>query len=246
MNLHTVLIMGISSWLAFSPAHAEPLRDAKLLKSQLEMIEAYRLVEVSSVSDAIEQLTHKRSYMTSKIHAVSAGKFAGFAVTVHLISQEGSAASDTLPMQEAIDAGGKDSVYVMSIDSGDNIAGIGGLMATAMHSRQFAGAVIDGSVRDVDYLRKIQFPVYAKGSAPGTSVGHYRAQNGVPIVCDGISIAPGDIIVGDNDGVVVIPLDLAPSILIKAQQLDQTEHSMYGFIEKTRSLKEAVSNFGRL
>ena len=134
----------------------------------------------------------------------------------------------------------------MAVQDGDDIAGIGGLMATAMHAREFSAAVIDGGVRDVSYLRKIGFPVYATSVVPSTSLGHYRATGNVPVTAGGIRVNPGDVIIGDADGVVAIPRDLAAEVLIKAQALDQTEHTMYGYIEKLRSLQEAVKRFGRL
>ena len=106
--------------------------------------------------------------------------------------------------------------------------------------------LIEGGVRDVAYLKKIAFPVYATGMVPSTSVGHYRATGNVPVSAGGVRVAPGDIIVADADGVVVVQKAVAAEVLVKAQALDQTEHSMYGYIEKLRSLQEAVKRFGRL
>ena len=226
---------------------AQPLPDAKSYAANPTLlIDAYRHVEVASVSDALEQLYGKRSYMSHRIHAISEGKVAGFAVTVQMEKAEGSAPSAVTPMQAAIDTAPADSVYVMSVSDGDDIAGIGGLMATAMSARGFSGAVIDGGVRDVAYLRKIAFPVYATGIVPSTSVGHYRATGGIPVTCGGTRVNPGDVIVADADGVVAVPKAVAADVLVKAQILDQTEHSMYGYIEKLRSLEEAVQRFGRL
>jgi regulator of RNase E activity RraA len=226
---------------------AQPLPDAKSYAANPALlIDAYRHVEVASVSDALEQLYGKRSYMSHRIHAISEGKVAGFAVTVQMEKAEGSAPSAVTPMQAAIDTAPADSVYVMSVSDGDDIAGIGGLMATAMSAREFSGAVIDGGVRDVAYLRKIAFPVYATGIVPSTSVGHYRATGNVPVICGGTRVSPGDVIVADADGVVTVPKANAAEVLVKAQVLDQTEHSMYGYIEKFRSLEEAVQRFGRL
>ena len=73
-------------------------------------------------------------------------------------------------LSAAIDEGQEDSVYVMVVDDGANIAGMGGLMGTAMSARNYAGAVIDGGVRDVAYLQKIA-PVFP-GIVPSTSVHH--------------------------------------------------------------------------
>ena len=209
------------------------------------LIAGYRHVEVSSVSDAIEQLTGKRMYMTHHMQPIFTTKFAGYAVTVKLVKGENHDANALAPMLTAIDTGAKDSVYVMTVEDGADIAGMGGLMGTAMSAREFAGAVIDGGVRDVAYLRKIGFPVYASGIVPSTSAGHYHAEVG-EVTCDGVKVNPGDIVAADSDGVVVVPKDIAPKVLVLSQQLDFKEHSMYAFIENTKSIEEAVKKFGRL
>ena len=150
-------------------------------------------------------------------------------------------------MLQAIDRGAKDSVYVMSIEDGADVAGMGGLMGTAMAARDFSGAIIDGAVRDTAYLKKIGFPVYATGIAPSTLVGHYRCTaTQAAVVIDGVTIQPGDIVTADHDGVVIVPRDRATDVLRLAQQLDFKEHSMYPLIEKTRSIEAAVQQFGRL
>jgi regulator of RNase E activity RraA len=150
-------------------------------------------------------------------------------------------------MLAAIDQGNADSVWVMVVEDGADIAGMGGLMGTAMAARNYSGAVIDGGVRDVAYLRKIGFPVFATGIVPSTSVNHYRfAGANIPVVCDGVPVNAGDIIVADSDGVVVVPKEKAKEVLALAQQMDFKEHSMYATIEKYKSIVEAVKQFGRL
>ena len=120
-------------------------------------------------------------------------------------------------------------------------------MGTTMAARGFAGAVIDGSVRDVAHLRKIGFPVFALGMVPSTSVNHYRfAGANIPVVCDGVRVEEADIVVADNDGVVVVPRARAEQVLAAAQEMDFKEHSMYPYIEKYKSIEEAVKKFGRL
>jgi regulator of RNase E activity RraA len=124
---------------------------------------------------------------------------------------------------------------------------MGGLMGTAMAARNFSGAVIDGGVRDTAYLQKIGFPVYALGVVPSTSVSHYRfAGSNIPVTCDGVPVNPGDIITADPDGVVVVPKGIATQTLKLAQEMDFKEHSMYAYIEKLKSIEEAVAKFGRL
>jgi regulator of RNase E activity RraA len=228
--------------------HGQTFPDASVYANDpAAMLAGYRHVEVSSVSDAIEQLTGQRMYMTHHMQPIFTTKFAGYAITVKMVKEENHDPNALSGMLQAIDQGAKDSVYVMTIPDGVDIAGMGGLMGTAMSAREFSGAVIDGAVRDVAYLRKIGFPVYAHGITPATSAGHYRvAGTGVPVVCDGVKVIAGDIVAADSDGVVVVPREIAPKVLVLSQQLDFKEHSMYAFIENTKSIEEAVKKFGRL
>jgi regulator of RNase E activity RraA len=233
--------IGIASWAD------TPMTAADYTAHPQEMVDAYRHVEAASVSDAMEQLLHEKRYMSHRMQAIFPTKFAGTAVTVLLKREENRDPDALTGMLKAIDSGGTGSVYVMTVQDGADIAGMGGLMGTAMAARGYAGAVVDGGVRDVPQLKRVQFPVYALGPVPSTSVGHYRfAGADISIVCDGVEVNPGDIIVADQDGVVVVPKAHAAEILIKAQALDNSEHSMYPFIEKYHSIVEAVQKFGRI
>jgi 4-hydroxy-4-methyl-2-oxoglutarate aldolase len=215
---------------------------------EVSLVEGFRTVEVASVSDAMEQLYGQRGYMSHDMRPLSTTKFAGPAVTVQLKKEEhkeGSAASQG--MLDAIDNSPAGSVYVMVLEDGLDYAGIGGLMATAMKYRGFAGAVIDASVRDTPQIRKLQFPVFSRGVAPSTTINHYRVTGvNVPVICAGVRVNPGDIITADQDGVAVVPIAKAPEVLKKSQELDDTEHRMIPFIEKFRSIREAVKQFGRI
>ena len=87
----------------------------------------------------------------------------------------------------------------------------------------------------------------AAAIAPATSVNHYKfAGSNVPVMCAGVRVSAGDIISADEDGVVAVPRAKAAEVLKKAQELDDTEHKMYPFIEKFKSIKEAVAKFGRI
>jgi len=227
---------------------AQSLPSASNTSTDSEMIAQFRRVEVASVSDAIEQLTGQRMYMNHHVQPIFTAKFAGFAHTVQLKKDEGNKDPEALSgMLAAIDEGSTDSVYVMTVEDGEDIAGMGGLMGTAMAARGYAGAIIDGGVRDVAYLRKIGFPVFATGIVPSTSVHHYRFGGAqLPIRCNGVVVNPGDIVVADSDGVAVVPRAQAAAVLNLAQQMDFKEHSMYPAIEQMKSIVQAVKKFGRL
>jgi len=245
------LVAGSVLWLTASglwPVEGQSTAGTSAPATDNSLIAEFRRVEVASLSDALEQLSGKRMYMSHHMQPIFTAKFAGFARTVELKKDEGNNDPAALSgMLAAIDEGGADSVYVMVLEDGQNIAGMGGLMGTAMAARGYAGAVIDGGVRDVAYLRKIGFPVFATGIVPSTSVHHYRfAGAQVPVSCDGVTVNPGDIVAADSDGVVVVPRQMAQEVLKVAQQMDFKEHSMYPEIEKLKSIQEAVKKFGRL
>src|SRR3954467_4256331 len=230
-----VSMLAVAVWLLAQPAN-DPL------------IEGFRDVEVASAADAMEQLYGQKIYMSHQMRPLTPTKFAGPAVTVLLKKEEhkeGAPASQG--MLDAIDEAPAGSVYVMVLEDGADYAGIGGLMATAMKFRGFAGAVIDASVRDTPQIRKLQFPGFSRGVAPSTTINHYRVTGvNVPVTCAGVRVNPGDIITADEDGVAVVPIARAPEVLKKSQELDDTEHRMLPFIEKFRSIKEAVKQFGRI
>jgi len=229
--------------LVGTPSFSRPAEVA----SDSALLEGYRHVEVASVSDAMEKIAGQKVYLSHRLRPIFTSKFAGFALTVKLKKEENHDPNALDGMLAAIDQGGPHSVYVMVVEDGADIAGMGGLMGTAMQARDFAGAVIDGGVRDTAYLQKIGFPVFATGTVPSTSVGHYRfAGANIPVTCDGVPVSPGDMVVADSDGVVIVPRARAAEVLAMAQEMDFKEHSMYAYIEKLKSIEEAVKKFGRL
>jgi regulator of RNase E activity RraA len=246
LMLSLALFLATGATFLSKRVRAEATQDSSK-KDDGALIESFRHVEVASVSDALEQILGKKIYMTHRMRPIFPSKFAGFALTVHLKKEENDDPTALNGMLSAIDEGPRNSVYVMQVDEGADIAGMGGLMGTAMSARNFSGAVIDGGVRDVAYLGKIGFPVFATGIVPSTSVHHYRfAGANIPIQCDGVTVRPGDIVVADADGVAVVPRETAEKVLALAQQLDFKEHSMYPIIEKARSIMEGVKQLGRL
>jgi regulator of RNase E activity RraA len=245
MLVLALLVLGVLAFTA-NP-FARPRPQAPPADNPAALLEGFRHVEVASVSDALEQITGRKMYMSHRMRPLFPTKFAGFAVTVLLKKETNDDPNALNGMLAAIDQGTKDSVYVMVVEDGVDIAGMGGLMGTAMYSREYAGAVIDGGVRDVAYLKKIGFPVYSLGIVPSTSIHHYRfAGANIPVVCDGVEVKAADIITADPDSVVVVPRADAQKVLAVAQEMDFKEHSMYAYIEKLKSIEEAVKKFGRL
>jgi 4-hydroxy-4-methyl-2-oxoglutarate aldolase len=244
--MHTKFIASLS--LPLSLVMLLSVARARPADHEADLIESFRTVEAASVADAMEQLYGKKAYMSHDMRPVMQTKFAGPATTVLLKQEEHKdGAKAQQGMLDAIDEAPAGSVYVMVLENGLNYAGIGGLMSTAMKYRGLAGAVVDGGVRDTPQVSKLQFPVFSRSVVPSTTVNHFRfVGKDIPVKCAGVEVRPRDIIVADMDGVVVVPREKAEEVLKKAQALDQSEHSMYPFIEQFRSIREAVAKFGRL
>jgi len=240
------LVCGASATLALLAALA--FRQGSANGNKDTVVEGFRLIEVASVSDALEQLYGKRAYMSHDMRPLAQTKFAGPAVTVLMKREENKEGASAIQgILDAIDEAPPGSVYVMALENGLDYAGIGGLMSTAMKFRDLAGAVVDGGVRDTAQITRLQFPVFSRGVAPSSTVNHYRfAGKNIAINCGGVEVRPGDIVTADMDGVVVVPVEHAAEVLKRAQELDNSEHSMYPFIEKYRSIREAVAKFGRI
>lgn len=97
--------------------------------------------------------------------------------------------------------------------------------------RGLAGFLVDGAMRDVGVLKNLDFPIYAKGVTPKGPYKDGPGEINVPVVCGGVLINPGDIIVGDEDGVVVISPEQAPEVLIKAKETVEKEAKILESIE---------------
>lgn len=112
--------------------------------------------------------------------------------------------------------------HVMVIDSrGDTrAASAGGILVTRMMKRGAAGIVTDGGLRDTPDMRKMSFPIYCRApSAPTNLIYHHAIDINVPIGCGGVAVYPGDVVVGDAEGVIVIPAHLAEEIADEALQM---------------------------
>ena len=211
-----------------------------------ELVEGFRGVATASVADSVDKICGKRGYMDHELRPrINEKRIVGPAVTV----LEGPT-TEFLPPQHAlelIDAAAAGSVMVIAIDGEANVAIWGGLMTAGSYARGLAGAVLDGGVRDIYEIRRdYDFPVIARSVSPGTTLGRFKTLGAnVPVVCGGIEVNPGDIIVGDADGVVVVPRARAEEVLTMAQEIDKRELEQARLIVEAKSLKEGLAKYGR-
>ncbi len=213
-----------------------------------DLIEAFRTVAVASIADAVDKVCGRRGYMDSVIKPrINDARICGPAATVLE-----AATDEVLPPQHAldlIDEAPAGSVIVIAIEGGQSeVAVWGGLMTAGAVANGHVGAVLDGGVRDlVEIRRDYGFPVYARSVSPGTTLGRYRTVAAqVPVRVGGILVHPGDLIVGDVDGVVVVPRAQAAEVLKLAQEIDARELEQARLIIAEKSLRKGLAKYGRI
>lgn len=213
-----------------------------------KMVDAFNSVAIASVADAVDKICGKQGYMSSAIKPrINEKRICGPAATVL------EAATDAfVPPQHAldlIDEAPEGSVIVISIEGGQpDVAVWGGLMTAGAVANKHAGAVLDGSVRDlVEIRRDYDFPVYARDVSPGTTLGRYKTvASQVPVRVGGIVVHPGDLIVADVDGVVVVPKEHLAEVLAMSQEIDTRELEQAKLIIAERSLRKGLAKYGRI
>jgi regulator of RNase E activity RraA len=215
---------------------------------QQALVDGFNAVAVASVADAVDKVCGKRGYMAACIKPrINDKRICGPAATVLE-----AATDEVLPPQHAldlIDEAPAGSVIVISIAGGEpDVAVWGGLMTAGAVANGHAGAVLDGGVRDlVEIRRDYGFPVYARDVSPGTTLGRYKTvASQVPVQVGGIVVHPGDIVVGDVDGVVVVPQAHAEAVLKMAIEIDVRELEQAKLIIAEKSLRKGLAKYGRI
>jgi regulator of RNase E activity RraA len=128
------------------------------------------------------------------------------------------------PQRKAIESCPPGHVLVLDCRQEKRVASGGQILTTRLKVRGAAGLVSDGPVRDSGEISKMDFPVYcAGGSAPLNLLHHHAIDQNVPIGCGGVAVYPGDIIVGDDEGVVVIPQHLADEVAEQCEEQEKME-----------------------
>ena len=212
-----------------------------------ELVSGFRGVATASVADAVDKIANKTGYLDQSVKPrINDKKIVGPAVTI-LEAPTG----DFVPPQHALDAIDESeagSVIVISIGGDTNVAVWGGLMTAGAVANRHEAAVLDGGVRDlVEIKRDYDFPVFSRAVSPGTTLGRHKtiAAN-VEVSIGDVIIHPGDIIVGDVDGVVVVPREHAEAVLEMAQEIDAREAEQARLIIEAGSLREGLAKYGRI
>jgi regulator of RNase E activity RraA len=141
------------------------------------------------------------------------------------------------PQREAIEACPAGSVLVMDARRDASAATGGDILMTRLMVRGVAGVVTDGGLRDSPTIEKLPWPAYCGArSAPLNLVRHHAVESEVPIGCGGVPVYPGDVVVGDAEGVVVIPAKMADEVAKEAAAQTEFEDWVEAKVKEGRSI----------
>jgi 4-hydroxy-4-methyl-2-oxoglutarate aldolase len=181
----------------------------------VDLIERLLGIDVSALSDADKTLAVVDPAVRAMIADV---RMAGPAFTV--VAQD-----DHLPVMSALAAASPGDVLVIATDGGSR-AVFGELFATEASRRGLAGIVADGFCRDLRGLRRIGLPVFARGTTPRSGTTVSRAAHGETIVCGGVEVSPGDIVFGDDDGLLIAAAKRIEAALGIAETIGRSERAI--------------------
>jgi regulator of RNase E activity RraA len=141
------------------------------------------------------------------------------------------------PQRVAVETCPVGDILVMDCARDTTAASLGGILATRLQSRGVGGFVSDAGIRDSDYASTLDMPIYVScRSAPTNLTRHHAIDINVPIGCGGVPVYPGDVILGDGDGVIVIPLERLEGILPEALHMEHYEPFLQDLVAKGRSV----------
>ena len=197
-----------------------------------DLVKTFRSVTTCTISDILDRMGFQG--VIFGLRPVKGGTvLVGPAVTVKQVSGSfGTYSMEDYPISQVIDYAEPGDVLVFD-NGGMQISSWGGVVSVAAKAKGIEGVVIDGGCRDADQIVELHFPVFSRHITPTTCKTRVKILeiNGI-IQCCGIRIKPGDIIVADQTGIVVVPQEKANDILEKAKE-DQTkeEHFIQGLKE---------------
>lgn len=223
-------------------------------ESAAEIRRRYLNVDTSNVSDVLDELGLPDQALAASFSPLPAtgGKLAGWAYPIRGEMTQYPLADGDKAKMAACGALGSGDISVWSGD-GDGICFFGELIATGMQERGCAGAIVDGGVRDVTWIGKLGFLVYARYRTPVQSISRWKVveSGGAPVPMPGatvahVDVARGDFILADEDGVIVIPESVVGEVLGQAEALGAREQQIRAEIAGGLTLADALAKFGHV
>ena len=200
----------------------------------------------SVLSDVLDGSKLRCQAMSSKIRPIQDDMVIVGRAQTMLMTDQYDTEKDTFSLQfQAIDSL-RDGEVMMVCSNGSVRAALWGeLLSTAAIHRGARGAVVDGMVRDVGLIRKLKFPVFAGGVMPVSSKGRvYAVDYGCPVMMGGVMVYPGDLVVADLDGIVVVPERIAEKAVEKALEVVSLEKNTREELRNGAGLYDVYKKYG--
>jgi len=178
-----------------------------------ELVEALRGKAAPNLADAMGRFRFMDPGMVPRTGL----PLCGVAITVNVRP------GDNLMVHKAVELASPGDVVVVSTNGNTTSAVFGELMGHTAVGAGLGGIVVDGAIRDVDGLKALAFPAYSRSVTPGACDKDGPGEINVPISCGGSVVMPGDIVVGDSDGLAVVPREDAAEVLASVQALEARE-----------------------
>ncbi|MCC6365642.1 MAG: RraA family protein [Bryobacterales bacterium] len=213
-----------------------------------EICRRYANLYTGAIADMLDKHGHRNQVLPSSIVPfTTAAKVAGPAFTGQGYPAAESSSDDTQTRLAMLDSITPHTVSVWACGGSLDCAHWGEIMSTAASQRGCTGAVIDGGVRDLDFINQMNYPVFARFRSSASSIGRWEIRHyQIPIRIAHTTIHPGDFVFGDIDGVVIIPRDLTLPILEAAENIYEREAHMRAELRRGVSVKQAWEKYGSL
>jgi 4-hydroxy-4-methyl-2-oxoglutarate aldolase len=212
----------------------------------------YLEVDASNVADVLDSMNLLQQGLAADFgpYPETCKRMAGWAYTIRGQMTPYAQGGDADKMQACNDLShGEISVWS---GNGEGICYFGELIALGMQERGCVGSLVDGGIRDVRWLGEHQFPVFARYRTPVQSIGRWKVNAcQVPVYLRGhdgsqVIIRPGDFILADEDGAIVIPFEHVLSVLVEAERLTIVEKNIRKEIAGGMSLADALKKYGHV
>lgn len=204
-----------------------------------EWVERLRALDACAVSDAQDKLGIKGTVI-GVLPLYETGRIAGRAVTFKLKTKGAETTTRHLGTA-AVEAADPGDVIVCDHRGRTDVAGWGGILSTAAKTRGVAGVIIDGASRDVDEAKALGLPLFARAAVPLTARGRVVEEStNEPIEIGGVSLAPGDYVIADNSGVVIVPQSRVAEVVPEAESIVAREQAMACDVMNGKSVAEVM------
>lgn len=215
--------------------------------ADMALLERLDALYVAVVADCLDRVGIRTNLLAPHVRSLYQGaKVAGYALTVRVVAVETAPARDDWYRGEmlAVDSQEPGDVMVVSTSSGSYW---GELLATASRFRGARGLVGDCYARDTAALIEMRYPTFVAGSLAYDSLGRIDVDGvGVPIECAGVTVHPGDLVIGDDDGVAVIPRAVAEQVIELAEEKVSGENLVRDRLAEGMPVAEAFRTYGIL